>query len=140
MYSTFTTIGKSRPWAFGIAVAALCVLPSCKGSNTSPTSPSSGTGPVGATVTIGANGAVSPAAVTINVGEVVMFVNNDSRSHEMQSNPHPQHTDCPAINAVATLQPGQSRSTGNFTTARSCGFHDHANPNSAALQGTITIR
>jgi plastocyanin len=95
---------------------------------------------VGATVTIGSNGAVSPSAVTINVGEVVMFVNNDSRSHDIESNPHPAHTDCPPINAVSTLQPGQSRNTGNFTAARTCGYHDHQNPTSAALQGTITIR
>ena len=140
MHSTFTTISKSHPWVCGIAVAALCVLPSCGGRSTTPTSPSSGTGPVGATIPIGANGAVSPAAVTINVGEVVMFVNNDSRSHDMESNPHPQHTECPAINAVATLQPGQSRNTSSFTSARTCGFHDHINENNAALQGTITIR
>jgi len=95
---------------------------------------------VGATITIGSNGALSPAAVTINVGEVVTFVNNDSRTHEMASNPHPQHTDCSAMNAVSQLQPGQSRNTGSFTNARTCGFHDHINPSSAALQGTITVR
>jgi len=140
LHSIFTIVGKSNQWVSGIAVVALCVLPGCGGSGTSPTSPSSGTGPVGATITIGANGAVGPAAVTINVGEVVTFVNNDSRPHDMESNPHPQHTDCPAINAVATLQPGQSRNTGSFTSARTCGFHDHANPDNTALHGTITIR
>ena len=36
------------------------------------------------------------------------FVNNDSRSHEMFSDPHPEHTDCPEINQVGFLSPGQS--------------------------------
>lgn len=135
------TISRPGRWlAIPTLVVLGIVLSSCGGSSSSPTSPSSGTGPVGATITIGSNGAVTPSTVTINVGEVVAFVNNDSRPHEMASNPHPAHTDCPAINAVSQLQPGQSRNTGNFTTARSCGFHDHSNPDSAALQGTITVR
>ena len=102
-------------------------------------SPSPGNGPVGATVTITSSG-VSPKAVTVNVGEVVMFVNSDSRSHEIASNPHPSHTDCPPINALETLAPGQSRNTGNLTTARTCGYHDHSDSGNVSLQGTITIR
>ena len=102
-------------------------------------SPSPGNGPVGATVTITSSG-VSPKAVTVNVGEVVMFVNSDSRSHEIASNPHPSHTECPPINALETLAPGQSRNTANFTTARTCGYHDHRDSTNVSLQGTITIR
>jgi plastocyanin len=102
-------------------------------------SPSPGNGPVGATVTIASSG-VSPKAVTVNVGEVVMFVNSDSRSHEIASNPHPSHTECPPINALETLASGQSRNTANFTTARTCGYHDHNDSTNVSLQGTITIR
>ena len=50
------------------------------------------------------------------------------RSHEMFSDPHPEHTDCPEINQVGFLSPGQSRQTGNLNTVRTCGFHDHATP------------
>jgi plastocyanin len=116
----------------------------CGGSsNGSPTSPSpsgSGPGPSGATITIGANGAVSPAQVTIAVGQSVTFVNNDSRAHEMESDPHPIHTDCPSMNAVGNLTAGQTKLTNAFTTARTCGFHDHNNPDSTALQGRIVIQ
>jgi hypothetical protein len=58
----------------------------------------------------------------------------------MSSNPHPEHTDCPEINQVGFLQPGQSRQTGNLNTARTCGFHDHNQDSNTALQGTIRIQ
>jgi hypothetical protein len=44
------------------------------------------------------------------------------------------------MNAVGSLNPGQTRLTNAFTTARTCGFHDHNNPNSTALQGRIVIQ
>jgi plastocyanin len=78
--------------------------------------------------------------VTISPGSRVTFVNNDTRAHDMASDPHPEHTACPAINDVGFLQPGQSRTTGNLNTPRSCGFHDHNQPSATSLQGTITIQ
>lgn len=128
-----------------LALCAFLTAAAACGSR-SPTSPdgggggSGGPGPVGATVTIGANDAVSPTTVTINAGESVTFVNNGSQPHEMASNPHPAHTDCPAINAVGLLNPGQSRTTNALTTSRSCGYHDHRNDTNNALRGTIVIR
>ncbi|MDQ3349482.1 MAG: hypothetical protein M3545_16145 [Acidobacteriota bacterium] len=128
-----------------VAVGAMVLLGACGGGSDSPTSPSGGggggsAGPSGATVTIGSNGAVSPAQVTINVGQSVTFVNSDTRLHDMTSNPHPSHTDCPPMNAVGNLSPGQTKLTNAFTTARTCGFHDHGNPENTALQGSVTIR
>jgi hypothetical protein len=70
----------------------------------------------------------------------VQFVNNDSRAHDMDSDPHPEHTDCPPINAVGFLSPNQSRQTENLTIARTCGFHDHGNPDDARMKGTIVIQ
>lgn len=128
------------------AAAALAVLMLGCGSS-SPTSPSgngggasSGPGASGATITIAAGGSVSPNSVTIAVGQSVTFVNNDSRAHQIASNPHPAHTDCPAINALQSIGAGQTKLTDAFTTARSCGFHDHNEPGNAALQGTIRIQ
>jgi hypothetical protein len=60
--------------------------------------------------------------------------------HEMYSNPHPEHTDCPEINSVGFLNSGQSRQTGNMNTARTCGYHDHELNTVLSLQGTITIQ
>ena len=132
-------------WWKHLALAAAVVgVATCGGNGGStPTSPSSGSGTPGqsgATITITAAGAVSPAAVTINGGESVTFVNNSSSAHQIASNPHPAHGDCPAINALATISAGQTKLTNALTTSRSCGFHDHNDPNNAALQGTITVR
>lgn len=68
------------------------------------------------------------------------FVNQDQVNHEIASNPHPVHTDCPAINQVDVLNPGQSKDTAAFTAARVCGYHDHGDSTNTNLQGTITIR
>jgi hypothetical protein len=58
----------------------------------------------------------------------------------MESNPHPEHTDCPAINDVGFITPGQSRATGNLNVVRSCGYHDHSRDTDTTLQGTIVIQ
>lgn len=83
---------------------------------------------------------VNPKTVQIEIGGRVRFVNSDSVTHTVGSDPHPEHTDCPEINQVGFLLPGQSRETGNFVQPRTCGFHDHERPNVQALRGTITIR
>jgi hypothetical protein len=88
------------------------------------------------TITITTSGA-SPRQLTIALGQRVRFVNNSTGNVDMNSDPHPEHTDCPEINQVGFLQPTQSRETGNFVTAKVCGFHDHNQPSNASLQGTI---
>ena len=73
-------------------------------------------------------------------GTRVAFVNNDTRAHDMASNPHPAHTDCLPLNQVGFLQPGQTGTSGNQTTVRTCGFHDHNRDTDTSLQGTIVIQ
>ena len=58
----------------------------------------------------------------------------------MDSDPHPEHTDCPELNQIGHLEPGQSRQSGNLNIARTCGIHDHIDPDTASLKGTITIQ
>ena len=58
----------------------------------------------------------------------------------MSSDPHPQHTACPEMNGVGFIQPGQTKSTNAFRTLRTCGFHDHNQPSTVALQGSIVIQ
>jgi plastocyanin len=107
----------------------------------SPTTPT--TTPPGAvntlTVTI-ANNAVSPKDIIVPRGSQVTFINNDSRSHDMESNPHPEHTECPELAQVGFLNVGQTRQSGNLNTARICGFHDHNAADTVGLQGSITIQ
>jgi hypothetical protein len=58
----------------------------------------------------------------------------------MASDPHPAHTDCTALNQVGFLQPQQSGTSGNLTTVRTCGFHDHIRDSDTSLQGTIIVQ
>jgi plastocyanin len=124
-------------------MAALAgVLAACCGSNGSPTTPGPVTGtpgPVGATITITAAGALSPPSVTITVGQSVAFVNQQNTRRNIASDPHPTHTQCPEINVVGLLNAGQARNTNAFTAARTCGFHDHDDPDNNNLKGQIVI-
>ena len=122
------------------------MLAACGGSPSSPSSVTvivrdGGTGGNnGATITI-SGGRVSPAGVTVAVGQTVTFVNNDGRTHEMASDPHPQHGSCPSIEAgVGTIAAGQTKVTHAFANAGTCGFHDHLDDGNAGLKGTITVQ
>jgi len=117
---------------------ALLVVGGCSKSTTAP-SPDN-VPPVQTTVIVIASNAASPRNIEVPAGSRVRFVNNDSRSHNMVSDPHPDHTDCPELNQVGFITPGQSRETGNLVVARTCGFHDHDNPDVAALHGQMVIK
>jgi len=131
-------------WNAGIAATFALTLAASGGSDSTPTAPSGGdsgggTGTIAATITITSSG-VSPKTVTVPPGSRVTFVNNDSRNHEMNSDPHPTHGDCPGINQVGFLTPNQSRTSGNLNTVRTCGFHDHLLDTNTSLQGTIIVQ
>jgi PKD repeat protein len=95
-------------------------------------------GPTVVTVTI-TNAGVSPATVQISRGSSVRFVNQSSSSHQMNSDPHPTHGNCPPLNQTPFLNPGQSGQTGAFITVGTCGYHDHLNPTNGGLQGTVQV-
>ena len=136
-------------WIGSAAIAAALTLAACGGDGggmptpaptpTPTPTPMPTPMPGGTTITITASG-VSPKALTVSPGTRVTFMNSDSRTHEMNSDPHPTHGDCPEIDQVGFLSAGQSKQTGNLNTVRSCGFHDHSNPSATSLQGTIVIR
>jgi plastocyanin len=117
--------------AAGLALAAAC----SKDSTSSPSDPPSG----GTTITITASGA-SPRSLTVSPGTQITFINNDTVAHDMYSDPHPEHTDCPEFDSVGHLTPGATRQTKNLTTTRVCGFHDHINPFVTSLTGSIRIQ
>ena len=125
-----------------LAIAACGSSSSGSSSTTGPSTPT--TTPAGAvnttTITI-TNSVASPKDIIVARGSQVRFINNDSQSHNMTSNPHPEHTDCPEINSVGFLGAGQQKQTGNMVTNRTiCGFHDHDSPDVAGLRGSITIQ
>ena len=117
----------------------LCLAASaCGGGPASPSPPSGSENPY--RITISAQGAVSPRELSVPLGARVLFVNNDSRRHDMTSDPHPDHDNCRPLNDVGLLQPGQSRESGNLIEAKTCGFHDHENPQVESLTGRIVVR
>lgn len=146
--------GLKKLMAMASAVVLLAALASaCKSG--SPTAPSGGgtggggggTGGGGGggstqttTMTINASGVLTPNDITVSPGSRVTIVNNHNRQHEMNSDPHPDHTDCPAINDVGFLSAGQTKLTGNLNTVRTCGIHDHNDPNNNSLKGIIRIQ
>lgn len=144
MTLTAARTGRSRPLARATGSAAwllAAMLTSTCGGGSSPSSPSTGGGGGGNTLvfTVTSSG-VSPRTMTVPNGSRVVFVNNDSRPHDMTSNPHPTHEDCPELNQVGFLNPGQQRESGNLVQRGTCGFHDHDNPGTLTLQGSVTIQ
>jgi plastocyanin len=137
---------RTRSIANGaLALVLTAALAGCGGTTPSSSSDGDGGGGGGGTptatdtITITASGA-NPRSITVSPGTRVTFVNNDSRNHDMASDPHPEHTQCPEINQAGFLTPGQSKATGNLNTVRVCGFHDHNDPSNASLTGTIRIQ
>jgi plastocyanin len=118
-------------WIGGIGV--VCAFAACNKSTTSPYAIVQTN-----TITIASSG-VSPKNIQIAVGSRVLFVNNDSRSHNVTSDPHPEHTDCRA-QPVRLPRRWPEPETGNLVTVRTCGFHDHDDPSAAILQGSIVIK
>jgi plastocyanin len=118
--------------------ALLCSAVGC--DYNSPMAPdNSESGPEGATIAITSSG-LTPSAVSITSGQSVTFINNDSVAHEIVSAPVPSYDDCPSINRVGRLEPGQSRQTGALTAARSCGFLDLLQTGDRRWQGTIAAQ
>jgi hypothetical protein len=126
----------------GAAIAVTVALAiGCGSSSSNSTSPSGSCTPSSSPATfVLMNNAVCPTTMTVPRGTQITIMNQDSRTHEMDSDPHPEHTDCPEINQIDFLNPGQARQSGNLNIARTCGFHDHGNPDNAAIRGSVIIQ
>ena len=124
---------------FGVA-AVLAGVVACGGGSSS-TSPSGSCTPSTSSNTLVImNNTICPQAITVTRGTQLTIMNQDSKTHEMTSDPHPEHTQCPELNQIGFLNTGQQRSSGNLNTARTCGLHDHGDPDRSSLKATITIQ
>ena len=124
-----------------IGLILALVLPACGSDSDAPNNPTNPTNPgaVAGTVTITAQG-VSPASISVAAGSRVTFQNNDTRPHEPASDPHPTHGSCPPLDQVGTIQPNQSRTTGNLNTTGTCRYHDHLNDTNSSYNGAVTVQ
>ena len=134
-------MGPRHILSLGLATTLAIAVAACGGDDDgTPTAPSGNTGAVAATITIGADGAVTPRDVTVPAGSRVTFVNNHVRSHEMASDPHPTHGSCPPLDQVGFMAPNQSRTSGNLNTPGTCRYHDHLESENDAMKGTIRVQ
>ncbi len=95
-------MGRTSRLSSGV-IACTMAMAACGdggGSNT-PASPS----PTGAVTITLTDVGVSPSRVEVVAGSVVQFVNNSTVNREVNSGPHPVHTDCPPVNEVGLLTP-----------------------------------
>jgi hypothetical protein len=117
---------------FVCILVGVLLLPGCNDSPSIPSPSEPGT------ITITASG-VTPTEIRVPRFGRVTFVNSDTRAHAMSSDPVQTHTDCPAINDVGTIDPGQSRTSGTLSVPRVCGFHDHIRETDRAFMGRIIV-
>jgi hypothetical protein len=113
------------------AVAVDVVLSACR----LPTSP---TPPRVLPVTITAEGFV--ASGLTGGRAMVEFFNNDLVAHEIRSDPHPEHSQCPELN-VGVVSPGQRVAIlSPLNSGRVCGFHDETKLNDPRFRAVITVQ
>lgn len=79
-----------------------------------------------ATVEISSNG-FEPQTIKVKRGQTVMWLNSDSRPHQIASDPYPTNETLPSLNSEEPLAEGESYTatldeTGTFT------YHDELNP------------
>lgn len=81
------------------------------------------------------NNAFSPASVTINLGDTVIFKNNHTSAIFVASNPHPIHTSFPALDSETLEAGAEYRFTA--TQKATISYHNHFNPSAG---GSITVQ
>ena len=114
-------------------------LPAASCSKSSPTEPvMTGGSSTNETVVLTSSG-VSVHALTVPPSSRITFMNSDSVAHEIASDPHPVHTQCPELNGPV-LQPNATFTAMMASMPENCGFHDHLNATNPAFQGSITVK
>ena len=97
--------------------------------------PVDSTTPEIATVHVTADG-FQPAELAVNKNTVVEWlVDDDSKTHQVASNPYPEHTDLPGLFSDQIGKGASYRYS--FDKAGTFKYHDQLNP---ALNGTITVK
>lgn len=122
--------------AFGVALAG-CNLYKTQSNSTPPadTEQQQTTQPTEASGTITySDSGFSPKEVKVKVGEALTFKNDSTKSVQVNSAPHPQHTQFPELN-LGAIAAGESKSV-TFTTAGTRKYHNHLD---ASEFGSIVV-
>jgi plastocyanin len=114
--------------------AATTNSPSATASSPSPAA-SSAAAAATTSATITYKSGFSPAMTTVKSGQTITFKNESTEEIEVNSDPHPTHTDDTDLN-VGAIAPGQSK-TVTVTKVGAFGFHNHLDPTE---KGNITIQ
>ena len=119
------------------ALLSASLLPACGSSGPDPTPPSPRPSDPPMIVTITAAGVDPQVLHVFDVTATITVVNNDSRVHDLMTDPHPAHTLCPASN-LGPLMPGQSRQiTTGMPRGTACYYHDETDPPDRSFQGLM---
>lgn len=112
----------------GVVVVTMNKSSNNQVSNNSATTPSASTpadnsqAPVAATITYSDSG-FSPSSITVKSGDSIAIKNTSSQAMQLDSDPHPVHTDDPELN-VGTVDSGKTV-TFKVSTTGSHGVHNH---------------
>jgi len=89
-------------------------------------------------VSITASG-FDPQVLHVNYPVTVTFTNADTVAHTLESAPELNWDNCPEMNAVGSLTPGQSKAVPFSEKDAVCAYHDVALRAETAFQGYIAI-
>lgn len=81
------------------------------------------------------NNGFSPSTLTVKSGDSVIIKNNSNTAIDIESAPHPVHSDNSELN-VGTVGAGKS-TTFKLTKPGTWGYHNHPNPSET---GTIVVQ
>lgn len=129
-------MNKKVAWGIGaliVIVIGVGVYIAMQKNTTPTTGTTSNNQAVAATITYSTSG-FSPTSIVVKSGDTVAIKNASSQALQMDSNPHPTHTDDTDLN-VGSVPVGQTI-TFTVTKKGTFGYHNHFNPSDT---GSITI-
>ena len=127
---------------FGAVISSALILAGCnlyktsggETGGTGETATQVETAPVSGNLITYTDSGFSSAQVSVKAGDTVTFKNDSSSKVQVNSAPHPAHTQFPELN-VGSIAAGESK-TVTFTTAGTKKYHNHLNP---SQNGTIVV-
>ena len=127
---------------FGAVVSSALILAGCnlyktsggETGGTGATSEQTEPAPVSGNLITYTDSGFSPAQVSVKVGDTVTFKNDSTKNIQVNSAPHPAHTQFPELN-IGSIAAGESKSV-KLITVGTKKYHNHLSP---GQNGTIVV-